>query len=113
MLVALMLHSAGNSTPRCSKLMEPSRQLVMTTSRRSHVTSSYGCTPAVVKTRLIFRPLPRLGALALRRGQGAAKRAMGGGFKWGTFRVCGGGGTRAWGRVRRVANCGGQAVTIR
>ena len=40
MLVALMLHSAGNSTPRCSKLIEPSRQLVMTTSRRSHVTSS-------------------------------------------------------------------------
>jgi hypothetical protein len=40
MLVALMLHSAGNSTPRCSKLIEPSRQLVMTTSRRSQVTSS-------------------------------------------------------------------------
>src|SRR4051794_28203565 len=67
MLVALMLHSAGNSTPRCSKLIDPSRQLVMTTSRRSQVTSSYGCTPAVVKTRLTFRPLPRLGALPPRR----------------------------------------------
>src|ERR671933_2371759 len=67
MLVALMLHSAGNSTPRCSKLIEPSRQLVMTTSRRSQVTSSYGCTPAVVKTRLTFRPFPLVGALAARR----------------------------------------------
>src|SRR3712207_4240900 len=67
MLVALMLHSEGNSTPRCSKLIEPSRQLVMTTSRRSQVTSSYGCTPAVVKTRLIFRPFPLVVALAARR----------------------------------------------
>src|ERR687894_2522794 len=67
MLVALMLHSAGNSTPRCPKLIEPSRQLVMTTSRRSQVTSSYGCTPAVVKTRLIFRPFPLVDALAARR----------------------------------------------
>src|SRR5919199_6382460 len=67
MLVALTLHSAGNSTPRCSKLIEPSRQLVMTTSRRSQVTSSYGCTPAVVKTRLTFRPFPLVGALAARR----------------------------------------------
>src|ERR687890_729552 len=67
MLVALMLHSAGNSTPRCSKLIDPSRQLVMTTSRRSQVTSSYGCTPAVVKTRLTFRPFPLVGALAARR----------------------------------------------
>src|SRR5215217_2335112 len=75
MLVALMLHSAGNSTPRCSKLIEPSRQLVMTTSRRSQTTSSYGCTPAVVKTRLILRPLPRAGALALRRVRAPAKRS--------------------------------------
>src|SRR3712207_284102 len=67
MFVALMLHSAGNSTPRCSKLIEPSRQFVMTTSRRSQVTSSYGCTPAVVKTRLIFRPFPLPGALVARR----------------------------------------------
>src|SRR3712207_2526693 len=67
MFVALMLHSAGNSTPRCSKLNDPSRQLVMTTSRRSQVTSSYGCTPAVVKTRLTFRPFPLVGALAARR----------------------------------------------
>src|SRR3954447_3350809 len=56
MLVALMLHSAGNSTPRCSKLTEPSRQFVMTTSRRSHVTASYGCTPGVVQTRSIGSP---------------------------------------------------------
>src|SRR4051812_19734211 len=53
MLVALMLHSAGNSTPRCSKLIEPSRQLVMTTSRRSQATSSYGCTPGVLRMRSI------------------------------------------------------------
>jgi hypothetical protein len=33
---------SGNSTPRCSKFTEPSRQLVITTSRRSQLTSSYG-----------------------------------------------------------------------
>src|SRR3712207_5695507 len=75
MLVALMLHSAGNSTPRCSKLIEPSRQLVMTTSRRSQVTSSYGCTPGVVKTRLTFRPFPRAGALPPRRARAADRRS--------------------------------------
>ena len=48
MLVALIDQESGNSTPRCSKLTVPSRQLVMTTSRRSQVTSSYGCTPGVV-----------------------------------------------------------------
>src|SRR3954452_20330314 len=61
MLVALADQKSGNSTPRCSKLIEPSRQLVMTTSRRSQVTASYGCTPGVVKTRstrrLCNRPL--------------------------------------------------------
>src|SRR6266705_643141 len=57
MLVALTLQESGNSTPRCSKLIEPSRQFVMTTSRRSQVTSSYGCTPAVVHTRSTRRPL--------------------------------------------------------
>src|SRR5688572_2828813 len=56
MLAALTLQKSGNSTPRCSKLTEPSRQLVITTSRRSHATSSYGCTPAVVQTRSIRRP---------------------------------------------------------
>src|SRR5690349_3925478 len=75
MLVALMLHSEGNSTPRCSKLIEPSRQLVMTTSRRSHVTSSYGCTPGVVKTRLTFRPLPRGGVLDARRARVPDRRS--------------------------------------
>jgi hypothetical protein len=40
MLAALTDQKSGNSTPRCSKLTEPSRQLVMTTSRRSQVTSS-------------------------------------------------------------------------
>src|SRR4051794_34285692 len=75
MLVALMLHSAGNSTPRCSKLIEPSRQLVMTTSRRSQVTSSYGCTPGVVKTRLTFRPFPRAGALPPRRARAEDRRS--------------------------------------
>src|SRR5437773_2200282 len=57
MLAALMLQKSGNSTPRCSKLTDPSRQLVITTSRRSQVTSSYGCTPSVVHTRSIRRPL--------------------------------------------------------
>src|SRR3954452_16639638 len=97
MLVALMLHSAGNSTPRYSKLMEPSRQLVMTTSRRSQVTSSYGCTPAVVKTRLILRPLPRLGALAVRRVREPARRSSVSVMVWGSpcsschwSSVCGG-----------------------
>src|SRR5689334_2828456 len=41
MLTAFTDQKSGNSTPRCSKLTEPSRQLVMTTSRRSHDTSSY------------------------------------------------------------------------
>src|ERR671933_840838 len=67
MFEAFTAQELGNSTPRCSKLIEPSRQLVMTTSRRSQVTSSYGCTPAVVKTRLTFRPFPLVGALAARR----------------------------------------------
>src|SRR5690349_11444540 len=59
---ALTLHDVGYSTPRCSKLIEPSRQFVMTTSRRSHSTSSYGWTPSVVQTRPTRRP--PLGALA-------------------------------------------------
>ena len=48
MFVAFTDQKSGNSTPRCSKLIEPSRQLVITTSRRCQVISSYGCTPAVV-----------------------------------------------------------------
>src|SRR5690349_24883335 len=60
MFAALMLQKSGYSTPRCSKLTDPSRQLVITTSRRSQATSSYGCTPSVVHTRSIRRPpLPR------------------------------------------------------
>ena len=47
---------SGNSTPRCSKTDSPVFQLVCTTSRRSQVTSSYGCTPGVVKMRSIARP---------------------------------------------------------
>ena len=43
-----------------SGVTEPSRQLVITTSRRSHVTWSYGCTPGVVWMRRIFSPLLRL-----------------------------------------------------
>ena len=45
---ALTLQKSGNSTPRCSKTVSPVFQLVCTTSRRSQVTSSYGCTPGVV-----------------------------------------------------------------
>ncbi len=48
MFAALTDQKSGNSTPRCSKLIEPSRQLVMTTSRCCQVTSAYGCTPGVV-----------------------------------------------------------------
>src|ERR1700712_3122115 len=65
MLVALIDQVDGNSTPRCSKLMVPSRQLVSTTSRRSQVTSSYGCPPAVVYRRSSRRP-PALSALGRR-----------------------------------------------
>jgi hypothetical protein len=48
MFVAFTDQKSGNSTPRCSKFTLPSRQFVMTTSRRSQVTSSYGWTPGVV-----------------------------------------------------------------
>src|SRR6266545_1074119 len=58
MLAELTLQKSGNSTPRCSKLTDPSRQFVITTSRRSQVTSSYGWTPSVVHTRSTRRPLP-------------------------------------------------------
>src|SRR4029450_2184883 len=56
MLAAFTDQKSGNSTPRCSKLTEPSRQLVMTTSRRSQVTSAYGWVPAVEKTRSTTSP---------------------------------------------------------
>src|SRR5215813_15326175 len=59
MFAAFTDQEPGNSTPFCSKLIEPSRQLVIMTSRRSHVTCSYGCTPGVVLMRPIFRPLRR------------------------------------------------------
>ena len=49
MFVAFSDHETGNSTSSCSKATEPSFQFVMRASRRSHTTSSYGCTPAVVK----------------------------------------------------------------
>ena len=49
MLVAFSDQVTGNSTSNCSKATAPSFQLVMRASRRSHTTSSYGCTPAVVK----------------------------------------------------------------
>src|SRR3954449_7733683 len=56
MFEALTDQELGNSTPRCSKLTEPSRQLVITTSRCSQVTWSYGCSPSVVKTRFTLSP---------------------------------------------------------
>src|ERR1700742_925827 len=64
MFAALMLQLSGNSTPCCSKLIEPSRQLVMTTSRRSQATSSKGCTPSVVHTRSTWSPVGVLRLLA-------------------------------------------------
>src|SRR5262249_22531539 len=57
MFVALTDQKSGNSTPFCSKLIEPSRQFVITTSRRSQVTSSYGWTPGVVLMRATVSPL--------------------------------------------------------
>src|SRR5487761_2086999 len=62
---AFTLQVDGNSTPRCSKTVSPVFQLVCTTSRRSQVTSAYGCTPGVVYTRSIVSPLPLLRALDL------------------------------------------------
>src|SRR5689334_7851514 len=56
MFAALTDQNAGNSTPRCSKLTDPSRQFVITMSRRSQLTSSYGCRPAVVYTRSTRSP---------------------------------------------------------
>ena len=56
MVEALTLQKSGNSTPFWSKIVSPVRQLVWTTSRRSQVTSSYGCVPGVVYTRSIARP---------------------------------------------------------
>src|SRR5690348_14395778 len=58
MFAAFTLQNAGNSTPFCSKLIEPSRQFVITTSRRSHSTSSYGWTPSAVQTRSTRSPPP-------------------------------------------------------
>src|SRR6476661_7165995 len=59
---ALTLQKSGNSTPCCSKTTSPVFQLVCTTSRRSQVTSAYGCTP-VVKTRSMVRPADLRGDL--------------------------------------------------
>src|SRR5512139_39296 len=59
---ALTDQKSGNSTPRCSKTVSPVFQLVWTTSRRSQVISSYGCTPSVLKILSIFRPAPVLAA---------------------------------------------------
>ena len=53
MLVAFSDHVVGNSTPSCSKATEPSFQFEIRASRFSHSTWSYGCTPAVVKCRLM------------------------------------------------------------
>src|SRR5919112_663461 len=57
-VLALTDQKSGNSTPRCSKTDSPVFQFVWTTSRRSQLSSSYGCTPSVLKTRSIF--IPRL-----------------------------------------------------
>ena len=49
MLVAFNDHDEGISTSFCSKATEPSFQLEIRASRRSHDTESYGCWPAEVK----------------------------------------------------------------
>ena len=56
---ALTLQNDGNSVPVCSKTTSPVFQLFWTTSRRSQVTSSYGCTPGVVNTRSMVREAAR------------------------------------------------------
>src|SRR4051794_22529966 len=66
MLVALSDHVTGTSTPSCSKATVPSLWFVMRASLRSQVTSSYGCTPSVVKNLLIPMPV-RSGAIAILR----------------------------------------------
>jgi hypothetical protein len=48
MVEALIDQKSGNSTPRCSKIVSFVFQFCWMTSRRSHVTSSYGWTPGVV-----------------------------------------------------------------
>src|SRR5689334_22061798 len=59
MVEALTLQKSGYSTPRCSKTVSWVFQLVWTTSRRSQLSSSYGCTPSVLKMRSIFKTLRR------------------------------------------------------
>ena len=51
-------------TSGCSKATDPSRKFVIRASRRSQLTCSYGCTPAVVKWRRIPMPI-RSGAMAM------------------------------------------------
>src|SRR4051812_26985070 len=46
--VAVIDQNLGTSTPFCSKTVPPSPPPILA-SRRSHSTSSYGCTPSLVK----------------------------------------------------------------
>ena len=57
MFVAFTLHAEGTSTPGCSKATDPSWKLLIRASRRSQASSSYGCTPSVVKCRRM--PMPK------------------------------------------------------
>ena len=63
MVEALTDQKSGNSTPRCSKTVSPVFQFCLDDVAALPVTSSYGCTPAVVKMRSIFSPLPRSSSL--------------------------------------------------
>src|SRR6185295_6604863 len=74
MVDALTLQKSGNSTPFCSKTTSPVFQLVCTTSRRSQVTSSYGCAPEV-KTRSMLSPA-RLGVELLLSDRPFAERVV-------------------------------------
>ena len=60
-VAALTDQKSGNSTPRCSKTVSPVLQFCWTTSRRSQVSSSYGCRPGVVKIRSIVNPRAAFG----------------------------------------------------
>ena len=70
MFAALTDQKSGNSTPRCSKFTVPSRQLVMTTSRRSQVTWSYGWVPCGRKDAPDAQPSVRCRGRGNRVGNG-------------------------------------------
>src|SRR5213083_38897 len=107
MLAAFTDQESGNSTPCCSKLTVPSRQLVMTTSRRSQVTSSYGWTPGVVYSRSTVSPaFPAFALLLFPRPDAAPTVSV----MLSLFLARAPGG---WGpRMRAILRCGGCVAAV-